>query len=995
MSEPKIISPLLDGFVMGGAISSHDGVNCYPAMKENSDNKYIVKIISIPASQVQLEALLLTGAYKDAASATEYFKDLSEGIVRETEILQELAKLEGFLPYEGCQVAPMENNRLGYNVYLVSTYKRSVEKFMRRNPMTHLGAVNLGLDLCAAMAACRRAGYLYVDLKPTNIFISEDKTYRVGDLGFVSMDSLKYASLPSKYISSYTAPEMHDALATLNTTIDTYAIGMILYQIYNDGKLPFENHAPAEILPPPVNADYEMAEIILKACNPDPQKRWEDPAQMGQALVAYMQRNEVNDKPILPPVISEIPLAADPVSMPQSNTEDDLLADNPAAASVAPIPVVPMADETIPSAESAEAITNDVVTEEVSSMLDHADDLISHEAPEGVIAPEPVNVRLPKSDNDDDDEYDEDYDEDEEYDDEDDEDDEYDEDDDEYDDEDENDSPALVKERKPLFAKRAKVAPQPAVAEPDEDDEDDDEDEADVQPKKKSRSWIAVLVIILVVSLLCGGVYYYYNNYYLLPVDSMEVHGFEDQLTVEVVADIDESLLTVVCTDTYGNTQQKGLSNGQAVFTELTPGTTYKLHLEIEGFHKLVNSTSCSYSTPKQINVVSFTAITGAEDGSVALSFTVDGADAAQEWNIVYSTDGEEEKTAPCSGHSANISGLTVGKTYTFKLVPATELYMVGTDTLEFTASKLILAENLQIVSCHNGELVAQWATPADATASGWAVRCYNDDGYDSSLTTTENTATFTGIEGSKAYTVEVTAEGMMQSSRTYITANPITITNIHENTENTPDLTIEWDYSGVPAEDGWLVLYSLAGSEKQEVIKSTEASATITNAIPGAQYNLQIQSANGATVFGGSYTYSSPAAEPYWNEDYMVGAKVMEASLCKAPDKENWTFRDVANGDYTTTFASGEAAAIMLKVEGGFYPYNAGEILAMYVIRNAAGDLITTDTQTLTWKNLWTNYKPAYCGLKLPNMPTEAGEYTVDLYFDGGTICSLKFTVS
>lgn len=990
MSEPKIISPLLDGFVMGGAISSHDGVNCYPAMKENSDNKYIVKIISIPASQVQLEALLLTGAYKDAASATQYFKELSEGIVRETEILQELAKLEGFLPYEGCQIAPMENNRLGYNVYLVSDYKRSVEKFMRRNPMTHLGAVNLGLDLCAAMAACRRAGYLYVDLKPSNIFISEDKEYRVGDLGFVSMDSLKYASLPSKYISSYTAPEMLDALATLNTTIDTYAIGMILYQIYNDGKLPFENHAPAEVLPPPVNADYEMAEIIAKACNPDPQKRWEDPTQMGQALVAYMQRNEVNDTPILPPVISEIPLAADPVETKQEDTEDDLLEGNPAVAPAA-IPVVPMADETIPSAESAEGINSDVVTEEVSSMLDHADDLISHNTPEGVIAPEPVDVRLPKNETyDDEEDYDDDYDEDEDYDDE----DEY---DDDYDDEDEEDSPAPVKQSKPFFAKRPKAEPQPVVSNVDEDDEEDEDedDEEDIQPKKKSRSWIAVLVIILVVSLLCGGVYYYYNNFYLLPVDSMEVHGFEDQLTVEVVADIDESLLTVVCTDTYGNTQQKGLSNGQAVFTELTPGTTYKLHLEIEGFHKLVNTTSCSYSTPKQINIVSFTAITGAEDGSVALSFTVDGADANQAWNIVYSTEGEEEKTAACSGHSANINGLTVGKTYTFRLVPATELYMVGTDTLEFTASKLILAESLQIVSCNNGELVAQWSTPADATVTNWKVRCYTDDGYDNSVTTAENTATFTEIDGTKAYTVEVTAEGMMQSTRTYITANPITITAVRENTEHAPDLTIEWDYSGVPAEDGWLVLYSLAGSEKQDVIKCTEASATITKAIPGAQYNLQIQSANGATVFGGSYTYSSPAAEPYWNEDYMVGAKVMEASLCKTPDKENWTFRDVADGDYTTNFASGESAAIMLKVEGGFYPYNAGEIQAMFVIRNAAGDLVTTDIQTLTWKNLWTNYKPAYCGLKLPNMPTEAGEYTVDLYFDGGTICTLKFTVS
>ena len=74
LSEPKIISPLLDGFVVGDLISSHDGVRCYPAMRENTDERYILKIISIPASSQKLEAMLLSGAYKDRGSALAYFK---------------------------------------------------------------------------------------------------------------------------------------------------------------------------------------------------------------------------------------------------------------------------------------------------------------------------------------------------------------------------------------------------------------------------------------------------------------------------------------------------------------------------------------------------------------------------------------------------------------------------------------------------------------------------------------------------------------------------------------------------------------------------------------------------------------------------------------------------------------------------------------------------------------------------------------------------------
>ena len=82
MSELKLVSPLLDGFVMGDPISDHDGVRCCPAMKENSDDKYIVKIISVPASQKQLDALLYTGAYTDAGAAAEYFKELAEDTVK-------------------------------------------------------------------------------------------------------------------------------------------------------------------------------------------------------------------------------------------------------------------------------------------------------------------------------------------------------------------------------------------------------------------------------------------------------------------------------------------------------------------------------------------------------------------------------------------------------------------------------------------------------------------------------------------------------------------------------------------------------------------------------------------------------------------------------------------------------------------------------------------------------------------------------------------------
>ena len=282
MSEPKLISPLLDGFVMGPSMSAHPGVRSCPAMPQDSDKRYIVKIISIPASAEQLEALLLTGAFATQESALAYFKDQAQRTIEEIGVLKKLSSLEGFVPFEAYQLVDKQNEP-GYELYILSPYKTSLEQQLNRHTMTHLNAVNLGLDLCASLAVCRRAGYLYVNLKPENVFMSEDKEFRIGDLGFVSMDSLKYTSLDERYHSPYSAPECSNVFETLNTTVDTYAAGMILYQTYNDGFLP--SPEDGDQLPPPQYADYEMAEIIMKAIDPNPANRWQDPNAMGQAIV--------------------------------------------------------------------------------------------------------------------------------------------------------------------------------------------------------------------------------------------------------------------------------------------------------------------------------------------------------------------------------------------------------------------------------------------------------------------------------------------------------------------------------------------------------------------------------------------------------------------------------------------------------------------------------------------------------------------------------------
>ena len=934
MSEHKLVSPLLDGFVMGDPMSSHNGILCCPAMRENSEEKYIVKIISVPASQKQLDALLLTGAYPDAASATDYFKEVADGIVKEAELLKELSKLEDFLAYDNWQVVPMEGSNLGYQVYLISPYKRSLEKYLSRNTMTHLGAVNLGLDLCAALSICRRSGYMHVDLKPSNIYLAGQREFRIGDLGFVKLNALKYTSLPSKYCSRYTPAELHDPLNTLNPTADIYAVGMILYQIYNDGLIPYEQMAPATTLPAPLHADYELAEIILKACDPNPRKRYQTPIEMGQALVSYMQRNTITDTPIVPPSAPAefMDAAVESVQTAPEETE----ATQQTAETISGEHPVP--DETVPNEQDATEFEGDPVTDDVAQLLGQAEELLS-EAPAVIEEPE------------------------------------------------------VAEALEELLVENAPVVT-PAME--DEDDEDDEEEpvrKVGQEKPKKKHGFLKFLIVLILLGAMAFGGYYYYQNMYLLHIDSMHILPFEDTVTVTIGTKSDESLLTVVCTDPYGNTRSQKPVNGQAVFEGLNPGTLYKVTLTAEGFHSLEGYQPATVTTAEKSEILDFSAINGTENGSVILSFTVLGAD--QDWIVEYTAEGEEPQSMSFTGHTVTVSGLTIGKTYTFSLVsvPGAQMYIVGDSTLEYTMAENVTAENLTITSCENGELTAQWNEPAGSTIDLWTVRCYNDNGYDETITTAETNVTFPNIAAETAYTVEVTAAGMTLHARTYISVNPATISDIIVDDTTAGKLTVTWGSGDVMPEGGWLLLYTLDAGHASMVVPCTDNHAVIEPTVPGATYHMTILPADGSTVFGGSHTYTAAGATVFHSKA-IDGAKVT-GSFCPTPSKSNWTYKDIADSDYRATYAPGSKVSMVL-----YSPDKADrandQISVMFVIRDSEGNPLPnlTNIVSRSWNDLWNN-RSRYCSLDLPGIPGAAGEYTVEVYFNRQLVITKKLTIT
>lgn len=974
MSVPKLISPLLDGLIMGDPINEHHGICCCPAINEDTDEKYIVKIISVPASPAQMDALLLSGAYPDEGAALAYFKNMTDEIIAEIDVLKRLSEQEGFIPYDAWQLEPMEDGK-GYDIYLLRTYNRTLERHFKRHTFTHLDALNLGLDLCAAMSVSRRSGYLYVGLKPGNIFVTEQGQYKIGGLGFIKLDSLKYVSLPEKSRSIYTPAEISDAYAALNTTMDIYAIGLILYQAYNNGELPFnENVVPGHKLPPPLYADYEMSEIILKACDPDPDQRWQEPVQMGQAIVEYMQRNGALDTPIVPLPAPEENDAED--KKPAEAEEAEALDADSAEAEEAEALDADSAEDTDEKTDltsfaedefgnltfltdvtmedlelTGEKADYEELTGEVTEILNQADELSTLSVPEPVSIPDYIELpELPV--------------------------------------EPEPEAPAEVPDAEPDDTEEKTETP----AAEDDGEADEDTDDAFLDEAPRKHHWVRNSIIaLLVLSLLAVG-YYFYNQLYVIHIDSILLNGSENSLTVQVKTDADETLLNVICVDTYGNQIPAPIIDGKAEFKDLLPSTAYNIKIVADGQRKVTGVGNINYSTPLQSNIVRFDAITGATDGSVILNFTVDGPDST-EWTVYYSAEDESERTAEVLAHSASINGLTVGKEYKFRLVPKDELYFSGESEILYTARKVIKAENVEIVSCMNNELVVKWTAPAGENVTAWQVSCTGGT-YNQTATVTDTTMTFKDLDHTSNFIVEVKAENMSEGVKKDIAANTATVTDLKADNSDSGTLTFTWNTSTpVPAE-GWKLYYSIVGIEQKNTLTCDKNEASITPVIPNATYRIWLTDAKDNALLSASLETKTGNAPDF---SQTIGKTDLQRSdlkfrMCKTATIQEWDGKDIEDLELANTFTSGQTGSFLVEITKEDVILTDDPVEILYVIRNSESTPIFHSSATSTLAKMWNS---DYCKLQMPPMPTTAGTYTIEVYFNGGLAATQQFKVS
>jgi eukaryotic-like serine/threonine-protein kinase len=170
-------------------------------------------------------------------------------------------------------------------LYLVEELLRgeTLEARVRRDPLTARHAVTVGLEIAKGLAHAHGRGVFHRDLKPNNVFLTEDGCVKLLDFGLAHLLGTRESR--GAGTPAYMAPEQALGEA-VDARADVFALGVTLFEALT-AKRPFEvkegRSAVLEGGSPslPASAPAPLARLVERCLSRDPAKR---PAN-GQAMV--------------------------------------------------------------------------------------------------------------------------------------------------------------------------------------------------------------------------------------------------------------------------------------------------------------------------------------------------------------------------------------------------------------------------------------------------------------------------------------------------------------------------------------------------------------------------------------------------------------------------------------------------------------------------------------------------------------------------------------
>ena len=280
------------------------------------ETRAALKVISIPKSSSEIKAMRSEGLDENGTRA--YFSDIVNDFVNEIKLMATMKGTANIVSVEDYEVI-QKVDEIGWDIFIRMELLVTLDDYITNKNLTETEVIKLGIDVCSALELCSQRNIIHRDIKPENIFVSSFGDFKIGDFGISRELEKTGGALSQKGTPNYMAPEVKTS-NNYDATVDIYSLGLVLYKLLNNNRLPFvdpnsqdirfqdreraiERRFNGESLPAPINASPELSQIILLACSFDPKKRFKTATAfknaLGRTLSHFEQQDELDQTMLL------------------------------------------------------------------------------------------------------------------------------------------------------------------------------------------------------------------------------------------------------------------------------------------------------------------------------------------------------------------------------------------------------------------------------------------------------------------------------------------------------------------------------------------------------------------------------------------------------------------------------------------------------------------------------------------------------------------------
>ena len=256
-----------------------------------------LKAITVPGSQDEIRSSMSDGMTLE--DVTGYYKNVANNIINEFILMSKLKGNSHIVSYEDHMIIEHEDD-IGWDILIRMELLTPLVELTSQSQMEENEVIKLGVDLCKALELCRMYDIIHRDIKPENIFIAANGDYKIGDFGVAKTIEKTKMGLSRKGTYLYMAPEIYSS-RPYGPTVDIYSLGIVMYKLLNENRLPFLPEYPKPIapvdkeealhkrlrgdnIPEPKNGSRKLRQIVLKSCAYKPEERYSSAEEMRRDL---------------------------------------------------------------------------------------------------------------------------------------------------------------------------------------------------------------------------------------------------------------------------------------------------------------------------------------------------------------------------------------------------------------------------------------------------------------------------------------------------------------------------------------------------------------------------------------------------------------------------------------------------------------------------------------------------------------------------------------